>query len=125
MLFYSFQATSSSFRLIRRPVSTGGLFRQEYEYDICVEDYTLLMSDPATGGMSLGHQGCPRTEDDRPAAVVNTEHPFLVTLGFLCIVVGFMIQFFSVPEPRSIAQLRQEIKLLKLQQKSERRTASG
>ncbi|HTV83386.1 MAG TPA: hypothetical protein VME18_12105 [Acidobacteriaceae bacterium] len=117
MLFYSFQATSSSFRLIRRPVGSG-IFRQEYEYDICVEDYTLILADPAIGGVGLGHRGCPTTPDDRPAAVVNTEHPFFVTLGFLLILLGFTIQFFAVPEPRSIAQLRQEIKLLKLQQKS-------
>jgi hypothetical protein len=116
VLFFSFQATSSSFRLIRRPIGTG-LFSNEYEYDICVENYTLVMADPTIGGVGLGHRGCPTAEEDRRAAVVNTEHPNFITLGFLMIFFGFFIQFFAVPEPRSLAQLRQEIKLLKLQQR--------
>jgi hypothetical protein len=117
ILFFSFQATSSSFRLIRRPISNG-LFRNEYDYEICVEDYTFLSTNKR--GIILGHEGCPVASDDRPAAVVNTEHPNFITLGFLMIFSGFFIQFFSVPEPRSIASLRQEIKVLKLQQRQGR-----
>jgi hypothetical protein len=63
--------------------------------------------------MQMGHMGCPREEDDRPAAVVNTEHPLFVTLGFVLIVFGFVCQFLAVPEPKTIADLRREIKLLK------------
>lgn len=114
LLFYSFQATSSSFRLIKRP--TGGTFQSKYDYEICVENYTLLSTD-ANGDLTLGHYGCPVTKDDRRAAVVNTEHPDFITLGFLLIVAGFIIQFFAVPEPRTIAQLRHEIKTLKKEEK--------
>jgi hypothetical protein len=35
------------------------------------------------------------------------------------IVVGFIIQYFAVPEPKSIAQLRKEIKMLKMREKVE------
>jgi hypothetical protein len=115
VLFFSFQATSSAFRLIRRPISTG-IFRTEYDYEICVEDFTLLATNKH--GVMFGHYGCPVAPDDRPAAVVNTEHPNFITLGFLMILAGFFIQFFAVPEQRTMAQLRQEIKLLKAQEKS-------
>ena len=116
LLFYSFQATSSSFRLIRR-TGNSALTHDISEYSICVEDYTLLSTD-ARRGIFMGHSGCPTAQDDRRAAVVNTEHPTFVTIGFLSIVAGFIIQFFAVPEPRTIAQLRQEIKLLKARETS-------
>lgn len=119
LLFFSFQATSSSFRLIQRTVGTG-IFQTEHEYDICVEDYTLLVTD-AHSGVGFGHPGCAVAENDRRVAVVNTEHPSLVTLGFLLITLGFIIQFFAVPEPKTIAELRKEIKLLKIKEKANTR----
>jgi hypothetical protein len=80
-----------------------------------VKDFTLLQTNGQ--GISLGHRGCATSEDDRPAAVVNTEHPSFITLGFLMIVTGFIIQFFAVPEPKNIAQLRKEIKVMKMKEK--------
>jgi hypothetical protein len=112
LLFYSFQATSSSFRLINRP---NGPFGQSYE--ICVGDFTLLTTD-GRGSVGLGHKGCPIAANDRPAAVVNIEKPEFVTLGFLLIVAGFIVQFFAVPEPVSIAELRKQVKALKKLQRS-------
>jgi hypothetical protein len=73
LLFYSFQATSSSFRLISR--SQPGVMGSYTEYAICVKDFTLLQT--IGHGVGIGHLGCPTSEDDRPAAVVNTEHPVL------------------------------------------------
>jgi len=87
------------------------------EYSICVEDFTLLSTD-ARGGVMIGHRGCPTALDDRRAAVVNTEHPLFVTIGFLMTILGFLIQFFSVPESKSVAELRAEIKKLKLQDRT-------
>jgi predicted membrane-bound dolichyl-phosphate-mannose-protein mannosyltransferase len=86
------------------------------EYAICVENYTLLSTN-AHGGVTIGHPGCPTSEDDRAAAVVNTEHPALVEFGFGLIILGFLIQFFAVPEPTTIAKLRKQIKLLKKEQR--------
>ncbi len=113
LLFYSFQATSSSFRLIKR--STSDISGVPSEYAICVEDYTLLSTD-AHGSMILGSLGCPKNKDDRPAAVVNTEHPLFITFGFLLIVFGFICQFFAVPEPKTVSDLRREIRQLKAEQ---------
>jgi hypothetical protein len=115
LLFYSFQATSSSFRLISR--SQPSVMGKYTEYAICVKDFTLLETNGH--GVGIGHFGCPTSEDDRPAAVVNTEHPRFITLGFLMIVVGFIIQYFAVPEPKSIVQLRKEIKMLKMREEAD------
>lgn len=116
LLFYSFQATSSSFRLIKRPANS--VVGSSPEYDMCVGDYTLLSTQG--DDVTLGQHGCPTTADDRRAAVVNTEHPLFVTIGFLFLVGGFIVEFFAVPEPRTIAQLRQEIKLLKTRERANR-----
>lgn len=101
-LFFSFQATSSDFRLVS--TSTGSLS----QYSICIHDFTLLMTD-GHSEVELGHQGCP-TENNRPAAVVNTELPWLVSLGFVFGAAGFVIQILSFkaqptavsPAPRQI-----------------------
>jgi len=45
--------------------------------------------------LQLGHT----LEHARPAAVVNIEIPALVTVGFLFITAGFLIQFLSGPSP--------------------------
>ncbi|WP_157477243.1 hypothetical protein [Granulicella tundricola] len=95
------------------------IFKQDREFSICVEDYTLLSTN-ARGGVMMGHSGCPKGEDDRPAAVVNTEHPAFITTGFIMIVIGFIIQFFAVPEPKSISDLRREIKNLKMREAATR-----
>ncbi len=115
LLFLSFQATSSSFRLVKRNNSL--FFKTEKEYSICVEDYTLLSTN-AQGSVAIGHRGCPSSEDDRRAAVVNTEHPVFITIGFSLILIGFVIQFFAVPEPKTIAELRYQIKMLKIREKA-------
>jgi len=87
------------------------------EYAICIKDFTMLQTTGHSVG--IGHMGCPTSEDDRPAAVVNTEHPRFITLGFLMILTGFIIQYFAVPEPKSIAELRKEIKMLKMREKAD------
>jgi hypothetical protein len=48
---------------------------------------------------------------------VNTEHPTFITIGFLLMILGFGNQFFAVPPPSSIGQLREQIRLLKAAQK--------
>jgi hypothetical protein len=92
-------------------------FGIDTEYAICVQDFTLLKTNGANG-IALGYRGCPTSVDDRPAAVVNTEHPSFITLGFCMILAGFAIQYFAVPEPKTIAQLRQEIKALRMRERA-------
>ena len=56
LLFYSFQATSSDFRLVTatsRSVLTPGEFKQ---YALCVNNYTILQTD-SQHGMKIGSMG--------------------------------------------------------------------
>jgi hypothetical protein len=64
----------------------------------------------AAGGWAVGSQKCPDWEHARPAAVVNIEIPWLVTVGFILLAIGFLLQFLSVPSPKTIAQMRRDLK---------------
>ena len=112
LLFYSFQATSSDFRLVtavsQSAIMPGGL----KQYALCVNDYTLLETDSADGGVEIAKKGCPDWEHSKPAAVVNIEHPILEGLGFITLLAGFLLQYLSVPQPKTIAQIRAELKAL-------------
>lgn len=67
--------------------------------------------------MGFGMRNCPDWEHARPAAVVNIEMPSMVTLGFIFITTGFLLQFLAVPGPKTIAQMRQELKKVQMQSK--------
>ena len=109
LFFYSFQATSSRFRLLSTP---------DHRYALCVDKTALIKSLP-DGGMSLGpSQECPDWEHSKPAAVVNIEKPFLVTVGFVLTFLGFAIQFFSFPSSKTEKELRAEIRRLGIESKS-------
>lgn len=112
LLFYSFQATSSDFRLVTA-VSHSVLADHELkQYALCVNNYALLQTD-SKGFVGLGHMGCPDWERAKPAAVVNIEHPTFEGLGFITLLAGFRPQYLSVPQPKTIAQVRAELKALK------------
>jgi hypothetical protein len=134
ILFYSFQATSSDFRLVTAPSRAGGphppaqmtagpgrvpgseASRADKQYALCVNNYTLLSSDAASG-IRFAYSGCPNWENARPAAVVSIEHPTFVGIGFTLLVLGFGLQYFAVPKPATIAYLRAELKRAKQQEK--------
>lgn len=117
LLFYSFQATSSDFRLVTARTQSV-LAKDEFvQYALCVNNFALVQTD-STGGVMIGHRGCPDWQHARPAAVVNIEHPVFVGLGFMTLMAGFLIQYLSVPQPKTIADLRRELKLLKAKEKS-------
>jgi len=67
--------------------------------------------------------GCPKWPNSRPTAVVNVEKPYLITIGFLAIVAGFLLQFLSVPSAKTISQIRAELKAAKLEEKLSRARA--
>jgi hypothetical protein len=114
LLFYSFQATSSDFRLVT--AVTKSVLADNKQYALCVNDYALLETDSA-GRMQIGHKSCPDWEHAKPAAVVNIEHPIFEGLGFVTLLAGFLIQYLAVPQPRTVAQIREELKQLKAEQK--------
>jgi hypothetical protein len=116
LLFYSFQATSSDFRLVTAK-SYSVVAGEIKQYALCVNNYTLLETD-SRHGIMVGSANCPDWQHARPAAVVNIEHPSFLTIGFSLLFFGFIIQFFAVPEPKTIAELRYQIKMLKIREKA-------
>jgi len=100
ILFLSFQATSSNFRLITTKDGKSAL---------CVDQRAMMIATP-DGGWTIGAQKCPDWENARPAAVVNIEHPSFITLGFILTTFGFLLQFLSFPSPKSAAEMRLELK---------------
>jgi uncharacterized membrane protein len=106
VLFYSFQATSSKFRLVTTKVGRSSL---------CVDGQALITHEAGGLGSLMGP--CPDWANSKAAAVVNIEHPTLIGVGFLLITAGFLIQYFAIPQPKTIAQIRSELKLLKAQEK--------
>ena len=67
-------------------------------------------------GFAFGDNSCPEWEHARPAAIVNIELPWLANLGFVLTVVGFLLQFFAFPGPKSIAEMREDLRIAKKQQ---------
>lgn len=100
MLFLSFQATSSDFKLVT--TSSG-------DSALCVNGRAMIVAR-SNGGWLIGSRTCPDFEKAKPAAVVNSEHPVLITFGFLLSTLGFLLQYLSFPSPKTAAEMRQELK---------------
>lgn len=101
LLFLSFQATSSNVRIITSP---AGLTT------ICVDKIALFTRLAEGGWLFRTSAVCPDWEQARPAAVVIIEKPLFVTIGFGLTTLGFLLQFLSIPSPRTIAQMRKELR---------------
>jgi hypothetical protein len=81
--FFSFQATSSNLKIITTKAGFTAL---------CVDKHALLISLPNGNGIGMGMSSCPEWENARPAAVVNIEKPWLVSIGFVILCFGFLLQ---------------------------------
>jgi len=110
LLFFSFQATSSNVRIVTTADGTTAM---------CVDQFALFVK--RGNGLGIGAAGCPDQPDSRAVAVVNIEHPILVTLGFLILVSGFLFQFLSIPSTKTIAQLRKELKGLQKEEQAKQK----
>jgi hypothetical protein len=103
LLFLSFQAASSNFRLVTDKRGDSAL---------CVQDRVLVQS-LVNGGIRIGSIRCPQFEDAKPVAVVTIELPWMAYSGFILTLFGFVLQFFAFPGPKSVAAMRAELRLAK------------
>jgi hypothetical protein len=106
LLFLSFQATSSNFKLITTSDGNAAL---------CVNDRLIMQNFSKGGGtLNFAPASCPDWEKAKAVAVVNIEHPLFVTTGFVLVTLGFFLQYLSFPSPKTIAQLRADLRDAKL-----------
>ncbi|WP_186214221.1 hypothetical protein [Burkholderia gladioli] len=96
---WSFQATSSDFRLVttKNYTSPDSNYILSTAYAICVNNYALAVTD-STNGILLGARNCPDWQHARPAAVVTSEHPLAFLLGLYVTMAGFLIQLLLVAD---------------------------
>ena len=105
LLFISFQATSSKVKIISAPDGKTAM---------CLDQTAIFVG---TGRSFIVGTGCPDWERGRPVAVVIVERPILITLGFAFLSLGFLLQVLSLPSPRTLAQVRAELKAARLEEK--------
>lgn len=98
MLFLSFQATSSKIKIISTPDGNTAL---------CVSGWAIFVANEKYATFS---SPCPEWQNARSVAVVNIEKPILVTVGFSILTMGFLLQFLSIPSPKTVAQMRKDLK---------------
>jgi hypothetical protein len=111
MLFLAFQATSSNVKIITT---------LDQKTSICINDFALFNSEGAPPGGGVIGGACPQWPGARSVAVVNFEKPYLVTIGFCVLTLGFLIQFLAIPSPKTISQIRKELKEAQLREKAKR-----
>lgn len=108
LVFLSFQATSTDLLLVTSK-NVG-----DKTAAFCVRDKALFGLTP-TGGLSMGY-ACPQGESVKPTAVVNTDSPWMSNLGWLLLIIGFVLQVFSIEPSKLTAEdirmLRKAHKLL-------------
>jgi len=90
LLFYSIQITSSKILVV-----TG----VDGSTSLCWQDQAFLTAFPNHTFTVAGK--CHDPASKQATAVISTEHPNFITFGFLCLLVGFFIQYvLERPEPK-------------------------
>jgi len=134
LLALSFQATSSDFRLVtakdmwvpgNSPIlGRGGMMGPSHfvsVFALCTHDRTLIAEGAdfpgAPPALILSAPGCPDSDNAKAAAVVNTEHPRFLELGLTANACGFFIQLLIVPRRKTIAEINDEMRVLRKQRK--------
>jgi hypothetical protein len=81
---------------------------------LCYENQSFITAAP-NGAFSIAGP-CPKAALRQPAAVISTEHPNFIRLGFFFLFVGFLIQYWLerpeplLPRPERRRQLRLALK---------------
>lgn len=126
LLALSFQATSSDFRFVTTHDHTyrGRTPRNDMHFDtvyaLCTNDTTMIAEGIDSNGVPnivLNVPRCPDNEHAKSAAVVNTEHPKFLFVGLGFNTLGFALQFLIVPRRRTIAEINDEMRVLRKQKK--------
>lgn len=111
LLYLSFQATSSTVKIITDP---------QGDTAICMNGNTVIESSPG-GAVGIGAPGCPQLPNAKPIALVTVEKPFFIYLGFAILLLGFLLQLLSIPSPKTLGQMRAEVKQAEKQEKLARK----
>ena len=105
LLFWSIQLTSSKISVV---TGTDG------STSLCWENRSFVTAF-SNGGWSMAGP-CPTASLRQQTAVISTEHPNFIRIGFLFIFVGFLIQYWlerpdpALPRPERRRQYMLEFK---------------
>ena len=107
LLVYSFQATTTDFRFIavRDVTARGAPNPGGSSYSICADKLGLAAID-ATGSTYMGAGNCALWDRGNPAAVVLSDHPWLLKVGLGLSAFGCFVQLaltFARPSNRGVA----------------------
>jgi hypothetical protein len=107
LVFYAFQATSTGFLVYTH--GTRG------ESAMCVGDPPhSMLAIGADGELIMGMRDFDRScSQGKKFAVVNTDSPRLATIGWILLLLGFVLQIVSTPRPVLTAPDRKRLRKLK------------
>jgi hypothetical protein len=93
LVAWSFQATSSTFRLITAPGLNvaGGQNPNGKAYAICTDQLQLAAIDTSHNTF-VGSGGCALWDHGSPAAIVTADDPNRLWFGFGLLILGFFVQ---------------------------------
>jgi hypothetical protein len=114
LLYLSFQATSSTVKIITTPEGITAM---------CLGGVALFEGTGPSHGFIIGTM-CPDSPDARPIAIVTVEKPALIYIGFGLLTLGFLTQLMSVPSPKTLAQMRADVKAAEKAQKLAKKLAN-
>ena|ERR1700730_18187628 len=92
LIFWSFQAASTKLLLV-----TG----QGKDVAFCIGDRAMFGLTKDGQGLAMGY-ACPSGDTMKPTVVANTDKPWMATVGWGMLVLGFVFQLASVekkPKP--------------------------
>lgn len=105
LLALSFQATSSALNFVTgHDVNIKGQSVPGSKTFLLCYGNDLIAGADSTGYNAYGgYLHCGQSNDSKPAAVVNAEHPWMLFAGLILSAVGFFLQFLIIPPKETLA----------------------
>lgn len=106
LLSYSFQASSSDFRMTKLEYAPVGMRinnppQHAPLYSICVKNEAILAHDNSSAIIVGNNDGC-MSSDVNHVAIVTSDHPWAARWGLILNMIGFALQaIFLVSRPRT------------------------